>query len=398
VNRRAVIFWGGLVVALLLVGLVSGGRSQTGEPLDPDSTDPLGTRALIIFLDELDGDIVRDLPDDDVSTTLLLADQLEADQRAGLLSWVERGGTLVVTDPGSTFAPRAALPVVDNTGAVTSGDCSIPGLDGLRLEAASFVLYPAETSGESGDGAPLGAGRASELCFGDGRDSYLHETAVGSGRVVALGGALALTNQNLDEADNAVLAARLLLPAETGAANAGVAVLFEPILTAGSRTFGDLIPSGAKWSTWQLLVAFALYVLWRAPRFGRPVPEPQPVELPGSLLVRATGELHRRSGGHGQAAQALRAHLDRRLRRQLRLSPESSTSDVVRAVGERHEAEASAADRVLSAPSVASGDELAALLVDIDHLNRAVLSEELASDIVRDSYTAPGLRRPGEST
>jgi len=188
---------------------------------------------------------------------------------------------------------------------------------------------------------------------------------------VALGGALTLTNEYLDEADNAVLAGRLLLGDNESQT---VAVLFDPVVAPGSRTLGDLIPSGAKWAAAQLVVAFGLYVLWRLPRFGRPVPEPQPVDLPASLLVRAAGELHRRSGGYGQASTTLREDLDRRLRRQLRVSPELPAAELVNAVAASGLIAPDVVSRALSGPPADDGDGLSALVADIDAVNHAVFA------------------------
>ena len=380
-NRRSILFWGGIAAALLLVGLLSGGRRQSGPPLDPDSTDPTGTRALVIFLGELGADVVDGLPDESTGTALLLADQLDDASRAELDDWIAGGGTLVVVDPSSDFSPpRAGFEDGDELGA---GDCTLDGLDGLRLEATSFLLYAHR--GESGDGDAVGRS-ASGWCFGDGSRSHLHVRPAGAGRIVALGGGSTLTNRNLDEADNAVLAARLLLggaeggasiteaEAEADGAAGTVAVLFGPIVAPGSRGLGDLIPSGAKWATVQLLVAFGLYVLWRLPRFGRPVTEPQPVELPASLLVRAAGELHRRAGGHRQASSALRADLDRRLRRRLRASPELPAPELVGAAVAAGPVEPHVVQRALAGPDAVDGDDLSSLLDDIDAVNHALLA------------------------
>ena len=215
------------------------------------------------------------------------------------------------------------------------------------------------------------------------------------GRVIAVGGGLAFTNENLDEADNAVVAARLLLDGGSlfwGEAGPGastdrptIAVLHDPVVAAGTRSLGDLIPAEAKWAAGQLLVAFVLYVLWRLPRFGRPVPESQPVELPASLLVRATGELHRRSGAHGQASATLRADLDRRLRRQLRASPELPTAELAGAAAATGTIGPDVVARAVAGPAAVDGQQLSALVADVDAVNRAVL----AIDESAPSYADP---------
>jgi hypothetical protein len=366
VNRRAAGFWIAIIAALLAVGALTGGRQQSGPPLHPESTDPTGTRALMILLDELGVDIIDRVPDDSIDTALVLADNLDEQSRADLEDWVSAGGSLVVTDPNSSLSPPE--PVFDNADTLDAGVCTVDGIDGLQVEARSFLLYPRSSPGRS-------SYTADGWCFGDQGQSFVHVRERGAGRVVSLGGGLMLSNENLDEADNAVVAARLLLGPEAPDAGgtATVAVLFDPVAAAGARSLSDLIPSGAKWAALQLLVAFGLYVLWRIPRFGRPVTEPQPVELPASLLVRAAGELHRRSGGHGQASATLRADLDRRLRRQLRVSPELPAAELVDAAAAGGVVDPDVVGRALAAPDAVDGSGLSALVADIDTVNRSVL-------------------------
>ena len=57
----------------------------------------------------------------------------------------------------------------------------------------------------------------------------------------------------------------------------------------------------------QLVVVVLLFVWWRAVRLGRPVEEPLPVEIAGSELVVAVGDLLRRKGSPERAAAALRS-------------------------------------------------------------------------------------------
>lgn len=367
-NRRAVLFWVGLAAVLIVMGYLTGGRAQDGEPLDPDSTGPLGTRALMLFLDEYGVSETRGLPGPDVTHALVLDDRLDPDQRRNLVAWARDGGTIVVTDPASPLLPDVAVPNVVVGGSLPAGVCDVDGLDGLDLEASSFVLYPEDVP-------PAGAGAAGRSCFGDGVESFVTEWPLGAGRLVVVGGGLVLTNRYLDEADNAVLAAALLVeePLAVPGDTPTVAVLYDPILVAGSRTLGDLIPTGVVWAGWQLVIAFVLYALWRGIRFGRPVDEPQAVELPGSLLVRATAELHRRAEGHHAAAQALRTDLDRRLRAHLAAAPDLPRSELAARAAAGTDLTPALAEATLAGPVPTSGPELAALAADVDRIAVTVL-------------------------
>ncbi|MGF1596468.1 MAG: DUF4350 domain-containing protein [Acidimicrobiales bacterium] len=357
-NRRAVLFWVALAGVLLLVGALTGGRTGSGDPLDPDSTEPLGTHALMAFIAELGGGVDRGLPDDRHATTLVLADRLQPEQRRRLEAWIDGGGTVVVADPASGLAPTGDPGfdpgIIDDSGALASGRCDVEGLDGLTLEAGSFLLL--DTAGVDAS------------CFTVGDRAYVTVEGRGSGRVVALGGALPFTNDRLDAAENAVLASELLL----GDGTRPVAVLYEPIVTPGSRSLDQLIPSAATWAGGQLLVALALFVAYRARRFGRPVPEPQPVALPGSLLVRAAAELQRRSRGHQRAGDRLRVDLERRLRRHLGVAPELPLDQVVAAAGDELAVDPVVVGRAVGARPIPDGKTLAAVVADVDAVNLAL--------------------------
>jgi hypothetical protein len=64
----------------------------------------------------------------------------------------------------------------------------------------------------------------------------------------------------------------------------------------------------------QLGIAFLIYAAWRAVRLGRVVREPQPVQIAGSALVRASGRLLERARAPGAVAGVLRTALRRDLR------------------------------------------------------------------------------------
>ena len=89
---------------------------------------------------------------------------------------------------------------------------------------------------------------------------------------------------------------------------------------------------GVRLALWQLVVAFVLLALWRARRLGRPVAEPQPVQLPGAELVVAVGNLLQRAKGRGQAAGLLTDDLRRSLAERLGLPPSAPADQVADAV------------------------------------------------------------------
>lgn len=351
-SRSGILFWIGLAGLLVAIGWFGGRQRVDGPPLDPSSTGPLGTRALTELVEEYGGSVRRGTPTADTEVALVLVDRLGDAERFELERWVRDGGRLVVADPSSPLSPGLSDFVSDR--ALDRGRCEIPDLANVQtLEAETFVRY------NIGSRTP---------CFGNDQVAYVVAEQFGEGQIISLGGAIALTNQELDNADNAVLVVNLLV-AEGGE----LAIVFDPGQLGGERSLGDLIPTPVRWLGWQLVVAFGIYLFWRARRFGGVVLEPQLVEMPGSLLVRASGELGRRSKGHSQAAARLRRDLERRLRSEHRLPPDMDRADVVSIIGQRTSVDPDLLTRALLGPPPSDGGDLSQVVADIDSVAAATL-------------------------
>ena len=118
-----------------------------------------------------------------------------------------------------------------------------------------------------------------------------------------------------------------------------------------------------------------MLVLWRARRLGRPVLEPQPVQLAGSELVVAVGELLQRAKGREQAASVLRDDLRRWLAERIGLPPATPAEVVAEAVGASRAAGDLTADevlRVLAGGRPADEDGLVALAHAVESIRRRV--------------------------
>ena len=316
--------WVALALGVALVVAVAGRGPDEGVPLDPASPGPLGTKGLVEVLRELGGRVVvsADLPGDVTETALLLRDDLTPERRRRLLDWVARGGTLVVADPGSgvTRVRPVGSTRIGLLDAEIERRCEVAALGDVgRVSAPGGVVF--EVPGARG-GPPVDQG--ARACFPRNDGAWLLVQPVGRGTVVRLGGAGALVNQELGEADNGLLAASLLAPTD----RTTVRVLRPPLPGGGDAGLGDLIAPRVRLALWQLVVAFVLLALWRARRLGRPVTEPQPVQLPGSELVLAVGNLLQRARGRGQAAGLLTDDLRRSLAERLGL-PASAPPDLV---------------------------------------------------------------------
>jgi hypothetical protein len=313
-----------LLVLAVVVGVVLIGPPATqGPPLDPSSSGPLGTKALVLLLGELGAEVeVTDQgPAGDDEVGLVLTDDLGEARRDDVEGWVEAGGTLVVADPRSPLHPfpveaGAGLGLVE---APFDATCTVPA-----LESITEVEPP---TGSIGYGLTPGA----EGCFFRDGSAYLAVTPRGEGSVVAVGGAGLFTNQALGDADNAVLAAALLAP-RTGTT---IAFLRPPVPGGGDEGLTDLVGDNVKASLAQLGVAFGIYVLWRARRLGSPVAESQPVTLESSELVVAVGNLMQQARHHDEAARLVGDDLRRRLAERLGLGGDAPVAQVAEVAATR---------------------------------------------------------------
>jgi hypothetical protein len=348
----------GAVGAGLIGLLLLQGSPSNDTPLDPRSDAPGGTSALVALLEELGSDVELSvgLPDADDDVALVLVDRLDDEQRAEVLSWARGGGTLVVTDPASLLVPAATPPDFVESD-VGRGVCTIEALDGVDQVDAGFSQRYDTADAQSS-------------CFGSRNFAYVVGRDEGAGDVVAIGGPDFATNERLGNDDNAVLAAALLAP------EVGMTVRFvEAPLPAGGgdKTLGDLVSDGVRRGLWMLAVAFLLYAVWRAVRLGRPVAEPQPVEIAGSELVGAAGRLLERGRSASASAEVLRGRLRRALAARFGVPVSAPPSTLADVVAERSGLDPALLDRAVGTSGVQSDDELVAVASAIATVHQEVL-------------------------
>ena len=318
-SRRArTLAWVGVLLGLAVLLLVVRRSSGEGRPLDPAGTGPLGAKALVLLLAEGGADVRVSArpPSPDRRTAIVLQDTFDPARAEAIMAWVRAGGTLVVTDPTSslTQAKPFLSPVPAATGArdLRNGCPAVPALAAITtIRTGGSLVYD-----------PAGHAPGAVGCFSTDEGDWLVATPVDRGTVVALGGAGPLVNARLDQADAAGLA-MALLAATPGvgtqvvsdlAPDAGEIGLDRP--AEGDDGLFSGLPARARVAGIQLLVVFLGAALWRGRRLGRPVVEDPPVEIPGSELVVAVGNLyqkgkHRRRAAQVLAARARRAATDR---------------------------------------------------------------------------------------
>ncbi|CAA9262669.1 MAG: hypothetical protein AVDCRST_MAG50-2853 [uncultured Acidimicrobiales bacterium] len=358
-SRRNIRTWALVAVGVVLVALVANRPGREGTPLDPRGTSPLGAKALVVLLDELGAEvtITSDAPVGG-DTAVLLGPVDDPARVDAIREWVAAGGVLVVADPLSDLAPaqeRLANPF--EVAPAAPGPCEVPALRGI--DAVGF-------GGGLGYRVPPGA----IGCFPGPAGAGLVARAEGQGTIVAIAGAGPFLNANLADGDNAALAAALLAPRP----GTRVAFLDRGPAGSGQESISSLVPRRVKDAGWQLLLAFALFALWRACRLGRPVAETQPVDLPASEIVVAVGHLLEQARRRSSAAEMLRLQLRRTLADRLGVAVDAPPEAMAAAVaGAQIAVDPAVLERALQPHAV---DDNAAL-VDLASTLHAIRQEVL---------------------
>ncbi|WP_326808398.1 DUF4350 domain-containing protein [Streptomyces sp. NBC_01775] len=294
------------VAGLTLAALRSGGEDGV---LDPRSPAPNGSKAVSRLLShhgvstKILTSSAEVLAQTDPGTTLLVPfpDSLNSRQRKEIHQAARRSGRTVLLAPGPkattaltsgvrTFPPTPVQPA--------SPDCDFPAARRAGDTELGGFRYSANT-------------KQADSCYhNQGHASLLHFPApasdgAASTDTVLLGAPDPLYNERLDQHGNASLALQLLgarsqllwyLPSASDTAPP----------EAEQRSFFGLIPSGWTWGAFQLAVAAALAVLWRARRLGPLVHEQLPVAVPAAEATEGRARLYRRANARGHAAEALR--------------------------------------------------------------------------------------------
>lgn len=359
-----------IVVAATALALVAGRRDVEGPPLDPQSTRALGTRALVLLLEESGADVSvsAELPSPTEDAALLLQDDLGDDQRVALQHWTRAGGVLVVADPLSEFVPaiEASTGNPFDLGSATghlARDCDLAVVEEVeRLEPSGGVGFGLPR--EDGATVPGSVG-----CFPIAGGWFVVARPFGAGTVVAVGGAGAFVNEVIGDADNGALAVSVL------GARPGTSIRFlQPTGPGGGRaTLTDLIPDRVTHAIWQLAIAFGVYALWCGRRLGHPVEEPQPVAVPGSELVVAVGHLLQQAKRRDQATAMLRVDWTRSLGGRLGLPPDSGPDAVAAAIASHTRFDREYVAGLLRADPPANDEEMLTLARALESIRQEVL-------------------------
>lgn len=371
-------------VVVLVLGVWLAGRASAHRPFDVRSAAPEGYRALALLLEQSGREVRQgglasalDGGPDDAVVVVARPDLVDDDGLERLDQLASGGATVVLGTAGDApmigdpFGPDARTIADTEAVAVAPGECDVAGLVGLGpIDAAFSVAFVPDPS--------------AAVCYSDGVSTEVAVSDVGEGRVVTLSDPSLWANARLQPAkeqggaplDNAAMALALL-------EGAGPVTFVEPVPAPGASLDGtedplSLLPRSVQLALAQLLAAAVLYLWWRGRRLG-PLPEETlPVEIAGSELVAAVGDLSRRRRSRARAAAVLRAGTRRQLAERLGLGPEPPPQALIDLVAVRTGRDAEDVGAALFdhlAPVPTDDASLVRLARTLDSIRQEVLDE-----------------------
>lgn len=375
-----------VVVLMLIIGVLAiTSQPEDGTPFSPANPGPDGARAAAQILGDqgvtvTHADTLSGLEIDDAAhTTLVIAspENLSYDQIEAVLAY-----------PGDIVFLGADYGVVDLLG-------------GPDATASSYIpSQPAAATCDDPDALAAGTvtvtagvqfpeSPQTEQCFTvDGSSAYVvHERGSGAeaSTVRIIASAALVTNADLATEGNAALALRALgHHPHVAWYVSSFYDLSMPPWTGGDGDDGDETAAPAVPTTSDLLPPWFMPVLfilgltvlvaawWRGRRFGRLVPEPLPVVVPGAEAVKGRARLYRRANAHAHAGASLRAQAAVRIGRRLgvpRTAPADALIDATqRATGRPREHVAA----LLTGPLPHSNADMMTLIKELDSLESEV--------------------------
>jgi hypothetical protein len=363
--------WRWIALALIVIAILATVSTWLTSPrpgglLDPQSTSPDGTHALVTLLrergvDVVVADTVADakraarpdallligqtyyLPDDDLLHQL-------ADAPGDRLVIAPTSGTRTALTPEIRKSPAAELN--------GKPDCDLPEVN----RAGTVHLGSTDAYTAANDNTAVTS------CYGGALVRY----RAGQHTVTVIGTTDFLTNSTLLSEGNAALAMNL-------AGARPRLVWYAPQRFEGENTstatISDLIPKNVSWIIWQLWLAVGLIALWKARRMGPLVAEDIPVVVRASETVEGRGRLYRSRRARDRAAEALRTATLQRLSPRLGLGVNAQPPAIIAAIAARSTGQPIDPHNLqhnLFGPTPATDDDLVHLARALDDIERQV--------------------------
>lgn len=317
-RHRTALVVGTAVLVATGLSVLTGHQPPYSERLDPGNARSDGARAVARVLADqgIDVTVVRDADtlDDtaiDADTTVVVtsvdslgpstADRLLADTHAA---------TLVLVDPpvgslGLFDLPEGAR--VSDPGTVAAA-CDNPAFRDLDIRVDRATAFPVRAEG----------------CFAAGTRADGALLVTDPARSISvLGAGGMLSNDQIDRADNAAAALRLL-----GQHDRLVWYVadVDDLLGSDAVGLGSLLPDWLTPSLWLAALVVVTVALWRGRRLGPLAVEPLPVTVTAIESTESRGRLYRKVNDRAHAAETLRGAARARIAERLRL-PRSSLTD-----------------------------------------------------------------------
>lgn len=360
------------VVVAVAIATVYLTAPRPGGAMDPESTSPEGTHALVSLLRDHGVEVITAADVDEAARaarpgTLLVVAQtmfLSSEKTVARLTNLP-GDLLLVAPTGLTREKLAPQIQLDKPTEFGGGepDCELP--EANRAGTAQLGTTDTYTSAGS---TPV------TLCYG-GALARFHD---GPRTVTVVGTGDFMTNSRLLKEGNAALAMNL-----AGAAPRVIWYApqhFEATSTANGK-LSDLMPPQVRWIVLQLCLVVALLAVAQARRLGPLVAESLPVVVRASETVEGRGRLYRSRRARDRAADALRTATLGRLLPRLGLNTAAAPQAVAAAVAARcgtaansagAGSTAGSAGAILFGPPPASDAELVHLAHQLDDIERQV--------------------------
>lgn len=391
-----------LVVVAVVVVVVAGSRGSDQVPFDVGSSAPDGYKALAMLLRDRGARIDSTTPaslveSGSTAAVVVVADPdlLSAAEHRALMDRAASGALVVLgaprridasmnaqADSSAGFGSVPARVLADTPARPSAqGSCDIARLGGLGAIDTAFA-EPIEAAAIPGD---------ARRCYGDIRGAFVAESPHGAGSVVTLASPYLWSNARLQPSkedggeplDNAAMALRLLGPSVNAGNVDGVDIDFvDAVATGGVAPDGsqsplELMPTGVKLALAQLVAAFVLYAWWRGRRLAPVVTEKMPVEIAGSELIVAVGDLLRRRGTPQRAADVLRSDARRELCRRLGVPLDAPPSALVAVVAARCDLDPEHVATVLSDGPIGDSEALVRLADALSDIRQEVLDHHV---------------------
>ncbi|CQD23291.1 hypothetical protein BN970_05726 [Mycolicibacterium conceptionense] len=351
------------VVVAVAVATVYLTAPRPGGAMDPESTSPEGTHALISLLRDHGVEVITAHSVDEVQRaarpgTLMVVAQtmfLASDKTVDRLAHLP--GDLLLVAPIGLTREKLAPQVRPGTPSQFGGgepDCELPEANRAgRTQLGTTDTYEAADS------------TAVTSCYGGALARY-HD---GPRTVTVVGTGDFMTNSQLLKEGNAALAMNL-------AGAAPRVIWYAPqhfeSSSSGDGKLSDLVPPQVRWIVLQLCLVVALLAVAQARRLGPLVAESLPVVVRASETVEGRGRLYRSRRARGRAAGALRTATLGRLLPRLGLNTAAPPQAVAAAVAARCGTAADTAGHILFGPPPATDAELVHLAHQLDDIERQV--------------------------